>query len=191
MLKSSSLCLYSSNFGTFCLKIEQFWPFEEISILSNGGHLGYSTALDGHNFERGPPKDHFSKVWLKLAQQFQRRRFSLNFWLKIEQFWPFEEISIFSNGGHLGYRTALTDTILKGDHPRIIPAKLDLDWLSSFRGEDFFLISSPLFSIFSLAAIMVGSRDHRTQFWKGAIQGSFHKSLVAIGPVVSEEKIFM
>jgi hypothetical protein len=48
--------------------------------------------------------------------------------------------------------------------------------------------SSPLFSIFSLAAILVGSRDHRTQFWKGAIQGSFHKSLVAIGPVVSEEK---
>jgi hypothetical protein len=40
------------------------------------------------------------------------------FWLKIEQFWPFEEISIFSNGGHLGYRTALTDTILKGDHLR-------------------------------------------------------------------------
>jgi hypothetical protein len=32
------------------------------------------------------------------------------FWLKIEQFWPFEEISIFSNGGHLGYRTVLTDT---------------------------------------------------------------------------------
>jgi hypothetical protein len=30
MLKSSSLCLYSSNFGTFWLKIEQFWPFEEI-----------------------------------------------------------------------------------------------------------------------------------------------------------------
>ena len=25
---------------------------------------------------------------------------------------------------------------------------------------------------------------------EGAIQGSFHKSLVAIGPVVSEEKIF-
>jgi hypothetical protein len=35
------------------------------------------------------------------------------FWLKIEQFWPFEEISILSNGGHLGYKTALTDTILK------------------------------------------------------------------------------
>jgi hypothetical protein len=45
------------------------------------------------------------------------------FWLKIEQFWPFEKNSIFINGGHLGYRTALTDTILKGDHPRIISAK--------------------------------------------------------------------
>ena len=45
------------------------------------------------------------------------------FWLKIELFWQFEEISIFSHGVHLGYRTALTDTILKGDHPRIISAK--------------------------------------------------------------------
>jgi hypothetical protein len=32
-------------------------------------------------------------------------------------------ISIFSNGGHLGYKMALTDTILKGDHLRIISAK--------------------------------------------------------------------
>jgi hypothetical protein len=45
MLKSSSLCLYSSNLGTFWLQIEQFWPFEEISIFSNGGDLGYRTAL--------------------------------------------------------------------------------------------------------------------------------------------------
>jgi hypothetical protein len=45
------------------------------------------------------------------------------FWLKIEQFWPFEEIYIFNKGGHLGYRTALTDTILKGDQIRIISAK--------------------------------------------------------------------
>ena len=60
------------------------------------------------------------------------------FWLKIDQFWPFEEISIFSHGGHLGYRMALTDTILKGDYPRIISTKFGWDWLSSFRGEDFF-----------------------------------------------------
>jgi hypothetical protein len=45
---------------------------------------------------------------------------------------PFEEISIFSNGGHLGYRTALTDTILKGDPLRIIRTKLGLNWPSGF-----------------------------------------------------------
>ena len=74
MLKSSSLCLYSSNLGTFCLKIQQFWPFEEISILINGGHLGYKTAL--------------------------------------------------------------TDTILKGINPGTIPARFGLIWFNGFRGED-------------------------------------------------------
>jgi hypothetical protein len=48
------------------------------------------------------------------------------FWLKIEQFWTFEEISIFCNSGHIGYRTALTDTILKGTHPGTIPARFGL-----------------------------------------------------------------
>jgi hypothetical protein len=38
--------------------------------------------------------------------------------------YAFEEISIFSNGGHLGYRTALTDTILKGDHSDKVWLKL-------------------------------------------------------------------
>ena len=52
-------------------------------------------------------------------------------------------------------------------------------------------ISSPFFSIFSLVAILVGSQDHLTQFWKGAIQGPFHQSLVQIGSVASEELIKM
>jgi hypothetical protein len=25
-------------------------------------------GADGHKFERGPPKDHFSRVWLRLVQ---------------------------------------------------------------------------------------------------------------------------
>jgi hypothetical protein len=41
-------------------------------------------------------------------------------------------------------------------------------------------ISSHLFSILSLVAILVGSQDQRTQFWKGAIQESFQQSLVDI-----------
>jgi hypothetical protein len=45
------------------------------------------------------------------------------FWLKIEQFWPFEKNSIFSNGGHLGRCSEMLDTILEEDHPRIISAK--------------------------------------------------------------------
>jgi hypothetical protein len=43
----------------------------------------------------------------------------------------------------------------------------------------------------AVAAILVGGMKCRTQIWKGATQGSFQQSLVAIGPVVSEEKIFM
>ena len=58
------------------------------------------------------------------------------FWLKIEQFWPFEEISIFSNSSHLEWRAGLSDTILKGTHPGTIPARFGLIWFSGFRGED-------------------------------------------------------
>jgi hypothetical protein len=32
--------------GTFWLKIEQFWPFEEISIFNNGVHLGSFADFD-------------------------------------------------------------------------------------------------------------------------------------------------
>jgi hypothetical protein len=54
------------------------------------------------------------------------------FWLIIKQFWPFEEISIFSNGGHLGWKAGLSDTILKGT----IPARFGLIWFSGFREDD-------------------------------------------------------
>jgi hypothetical protein len=62
--------------------------------------------------------------------------------LKIEQFWPFEEISIFSNSGHLEWRAGLSDTFLKGTHPRTIPARFGLIWLSGFRGKDLNVIFS-------------------------------------------------
>jgi hypothetical protein len=45
MLKTSSLCLYNSNLGTFWHKIEQFWSFEEISIFSHGGDLDLNQTL--------------------------------------------------------------------------------------------------------------------------------------------------
>ena len=85
----------------------------------------------------------------------------------------------------------MPDTILEGTTQGSF--QQSLVEIGSIVSEEkiFFQISSVLFSIFSLAAILVGSRDHRTQSWKGAIQGPFHQSLVVIGQVVSEEKIKM
>ena len=39
----------------------------------------------------------------------------------------------------------MPNTILEGDHPRIISAKFGWNWLSSFGGENFFLILPPFF----------------------------------------------
>jgi hypothetical protein len=39
--------------------------------------------------------------------------------------------------------------------------------------------------------LLVGVLKCRTQFWKKTTQGSFQQSLVEIGTVVSEEKIFL
>ena len=36
-------------------------------------------GITGHNFGRRPSKDHFTKVWLQLAQWFLRRRFLCEF----------------------------------------------------------------------------------------------------------------
>ena len=132
MLKSSPLCLYSSNLGTFWLKIEQFWPFEEISIFSNGSHLWIQDGTDGHNFERGQPKDHFIKIVFLLSKWFQTRRF----------LWEFP----------IGSYVKLSSAVV---------------------------------------AILVGLLKCRAQFWKRTTQESFQQSLVEIGSVVSEEKIFL
>jgi hypothetical protein len=44
----------------------------------------------------------------------------------IKQQWKIEEISIFSNSSHLEWRAGLSNTILKGSHPRTIPARFGL-----------------------------------------------------------------
>ena len=62
MLKSSSLCLYSSNLGTFWLKIEQFWPFEEISLFSNSGHLEWRPGLSD-TILKGTHRARFGLIW--------------------------------------------------------------------------------------------------------------------------------
>jgi methionine salvage enolase-phosphatase E1 len=54
----------------------------------------------------------------------------------IKQQWTIEDISIFSNSSHLEWREGLSDTILKGTHPRIVPTRFGLIWFRGFRGED-------------------------------------------------------
>ena len=82
----------------------------------------------GHNSERGPPKDHSNKVWFHIGQAVSDKKIFNDF---------FAEFSIFSHGGHLGWRAGSSDTILKGDHLRTIPSKFGPNWPSSFRQEDF------------------------------------------------------
>ena len=57
-----------------------------------------------------------------------------SFWFIIKQQWKL--ISIFSNSSHLEWRVELSDTILKWDYPRTIPARFGLIWFSGFRGKD-------------------------------------------------------
>jgi hypothetical protein len=82
----------------------------------------------------------FIKNPVKMLKSSQLYLYSSNLspsWLQIQQFWPFDVFSIFSNGGHLGYRMALTNTILKGDHLKIIQAKFGWNWPSGFWWQKF------------------------------------------------------
>jgi hypothetical protein len=58
------------------------------------------------------------------------------------------------------------------------------------RGDEIKKKSSPLKLSSAVAAFSVGGLKCQTYFWKGITQGSFQQSLVEIGSVVSEEKIF-
>jgi hypothetical protein len=85
----------------------------------------------------------------------------------------------------------MPDKILEENHPKSFQQSVVEIGLVVSEENIFLKLHSPFFSIFSLAAILVENRDHRPQLWKGDMQRPFHHSLVAIGRVVSEEKIFI
>ena len=60
----------------------------------------------------------------------------------------------------------------------------DEDFLWEFPIGSYVKLSS------AVVAILVGGLKCQTQFWKGTTQESSQQSLVEIGSVVSEEKIF-
>jgi hypothetical protein len=63
--------------------------------------------------------------------------FSVKFFFQSIYTGTIEEISIFSNSSHFEWREELSDTILKWDYPRTIPARFGLIWFSGFRGKDY------------------------------------------------------
>ena len=67
-----------------------------------------------------------------------------------------------SNSVYLGPRTGLSDKILKGDHQRIILAKVESNWPSSLRGKK--LKFHPTFLFLGTVAMLVGCLDYRTKF---------------------------
>jgi hypothetical protein len=58
-------------------------------------------GITGHNFGRGPSKDHSTEVWLQLAQWFLRRRFLCEFpigsYVKLSYFMNFEILPILTD----------------------------------------------------------------------------------------------
>jgi hypothetical protein len=121
-------------------------------------------------------------------------------------------------GGHLGFPIHLKNRNLIKDIPMIIHLQFGFSQFISFREEDLvcklftFQASSPkpLGQLEpNIAGMFLGWSSTKLLFfvpvgystwlpgpiicsdWLKGIQGLFHQSLVAIGPVVSEEKIFM
>jgi hypothetical protein len=142
------------NFIPFFFLFLAWWP----SWLEVG--------ITGHNFGRGPSKDHSTTVWLQLAQWFLRRRFLCEFPI----------------GSYVKLSSAVGAILVEG----FLLSK----WFQTRRFLWEFPIGSYVKLSSAVVAILVGVLKCRTQFWKRTTQESFQQSLVEIGSVVSEEKIF-
>jgi hypothetical protein len=166
MLKSLSLCLYSSNLGTFWLKIEQFWPFEELSIFSNGGHLGYRTALTD-TILKGTHPGTIPARFDFFFQRFHRRRFKCDF-------------LFYQNMPNLHNRYKSAERKISNKNPEHM---LNYSWPCSCSSNlsSFWLILKQQLKKFLFlvtTAILNGGRGCGTQFGKGPTQGPSLPSLV-------------
>ena len=170
-----------------CAKIGWNWlsgSGEEIFLISsmyfrffcNNLPLKMGWVLHLNKRESPSPKDALWQVWLKMAKWFWRRRF-LNF---VNVFWLFRNYLPLEKG------RALHLNKLESPYPRMLCAKFGWKWLSGF-GEEYFWILSVYFHYF----VIVCLGNSRGPFiWIPFIQGCFVPSLVEIGSVVLERKIF-
>jgi hypothetical protein len=173
--------------GSVVSEEKMFFYFIPLFIFLAWRPSWLEVGITGHNCGRGPSKDHSTKVWLQLAQWFLRRRFLCEFpigsYVKISSAvgpsW-----SKGRTAGHIFGREPSNDYFIK-------------IWFllsKSFQTRRFlweFPIGSYVKISSAVAAILVGVLKCRTQIWKRTTQESFQQSLVEIGSVVSEEKIFL
>ena len=139
-----------------------------------------------HNFERGPSNDYFIKGWFQLSNWFQTRRFLCEFPI----------------GSYVQLSSAVWAILVEGPDRQTYFWKRTIQWLfhqnlvlieQMVSDEDFlweFPIGSYVKLSLAVVAILVGGLKCRIQFWKGTTQESSQQSLVEIGSIVSEEKIF-
>ena len=114
-------------------------------------------------FGREPSNDYFINILFLLSKWFQTKRFLWEFpigsYVKLSS-----AVAAILVGG-LKYRTQLWKGTTQGSIQQSL-----VEIGSVVSEEKIFFSPSPLFSILSLAAILVGSRDHRAQFWKGSLK---------------------
>jgi hypothetical protein len=106
-----------------------FWA-KEISIFSNSSHFEWRAGLSDTILLRNELKWSLGGPLSKLCVT---PPFSINFRFQIKS-----QVSDFRPLWASSFRiqqAGLSDTILKGDHPRTIPAKFALIWFSSFRED--------------------------------------------------------
>ena len=131
----------------------------------------------------------FIKVRFQLSNWFQTRRFlcefPIGFYVKLSSAVGAILVKKGQTAGHIFGKEPSNDYFIN----------IQFLLSKSFQTRRFlweFLIGSYMYVKLSsaVATILVGGLKCQTQFWKGTTQGSFQQSLIEIGSVVSEEKIF-
>ena len=99
-----------------------------LQVVSKGRKISWlAGGVIGYDSERGPHKDHSTKVWSQLAKLVSEENILNDFFLSN---------FLFSAMGPSWLGAGSSDTILKGDHPSTINlAKFSTNWPSGFRGE--------------------------------------------------------
>ena len=155
----------------FWLIPKQQWTIEEILIFSDSSHLEWrawlsDTILKGTHPGTIPAR--FGLIWFR---SFRREDSNVIFYQNM----PNLHNQYKSTERKISQKN--TEYMINYSLPCSCSKNLSLFWLI-LKQQWTIKISSSLFSIFSLAAILVGSQDHWTQFWKGTTQGPSKPGLV-------------